>query len=106
MIFSAIALTVSCRPDLSTPLARVRAQSATGPLRVNPANPRYFTEASGKAIYLTGSHTWANLLDRGTVNPPSVAFDYNNYMNWMVSHNFNLMTVDRGTPKCRRQPFR
>ncbi len=93
LIFFAIALTVSCRPDPSTPLARVRAQSATGPLRVNPANPRYFTDASGKAIYLTGSHTWANLLDRGTVNPPRVAFDYNNYMNWMVSHNFNFMRL-------------
>ena len=29
-----------------------------GPLRVHPANGRYFTDASGRAIYLTGSHTW------------------------------------------------
>jgi hypothetical protein len=26
-------------------------------LRVSPANPRYFSDASGKAIYLAGSHT-------------------------------------------------
>jgi hypothetical protein len=43
--------------DTGTPLAPVRAQTATGPLRANPANSRYFTDGSGKAIYLTGSHT-------------------------------------------------
>ncbi len=34
---------------------------ARGPLRVLPGNPRYFTDGSGKAIYLTASHTWSNL---------------------------------------------
>ncbi|MDT8300560.1 MAG: DUF6298 domain-containing protein [Sedimentisphaerales bacterium] len=29
-------------------------------LRVSSSNPRYFTDNSGKAIYLTGSHTWGN----------------------------------------------
>ncbi len=48
---------------------------AAGPLRVHPTNPRYFTDgtktADGawKAVYLTGSHTWANLIDRGTERP-------------------------------------
>jgi hypothetical protein len=56
---------------------------------VNPANPRYFTDASGKAIYLAGAHTWSNLLDRGTLSPPK-AFDYAAYIGWMVSHNFNF----------------
>jgi hypothetical protein len=27
------------------------------PLEVHPANPRYFTDGSDRAIYLTGSHT-------------------------------------------------
>jgi len=75
------------------PLARVRAATATGPLRSNPANPRYFTDGSGKAIYLTGSHTWANLMDRGQLNPPGIAFDYAAYMKWMVDHNFNFMRL-------------
>src|SRR5215472_1085390 len=75
------------------PLARVRAATATGPLRSNPANPRYFTDGSGKAIYLTGSHTWANLMDRGQSNPPAVAFDYKAYVRWMVDHNFNFMRL-------------
>jgi hypothetical protein len=30
-------------------------------LKKNPANPRYFTDDTGKGIYLTGSHTWTNL---------------------------------------------
>lgn len=39
-------------------LAQVPAKRAAGPLRVHPGNPRYFTDGTGKAIYLTGSHTW------------------------------------------------
>ncbi len=35
-----------------------RQPSAKGPLTVLKANPRYFTDGSGKAVYLTGSHTW------------------------------------------------
>jgi hypothetical protein len=79
--------------DAGQPLAPLRAQTATGPLRANPANSRYFTDASGKAIYLTGSHTWSNLVDRGTLHPPQVPFDYPAYMKWMVAHNFNFMRL-------------
>jgi hypothetical protein len=71
----------------------LRAQTATGPLRVNPANPRYFTDGSGKANYVTGSHTWANLMDRGTLHPPQVPFDYAANMKWMVAQNFNFMRL-------------
>ena len=57
------------------PLQQVRASQINGPLRVSPTNPRYFTDNSGKAIYLTGSHTWSNLQDNGGSSPPP-AFDY------------------------------
>lgn len=66
---------------------------AKGPLRVLKSNPRYFTDGTGKAIYLTGSHTWSNFLDRGTLRPLRVLFDYADYMRWMVSHNFNFMRL-------------
>jgi len=46
-----------------------------GPLRIHPKNPRYFTDGSGRAIYLTGSHTWANLQDQGPKDPPP-PFEY------------------------------
>lgn len=36
---------------------RAKAQGTMGPLTVHPTNPRYFTDGTGKAIYLTGSHT-------------------------------------------------
>ena len=43
---------------------------ATGPLKVHPRNPRYFTDGSGRAIFLTGAHTWANLQDTGLALEP------------------------------------
>jgi hypothetical protein len=40
-----------------------KAAPARGPLRAHPRNPRYFTDGSGKPVYLTGSHHWDNLQD-------------------------------------------
>jgi hypothetical protein len=93
LILSLASCALTYGQDAGKPLASLRAQTASGPLRANPANPRYFTDGSGKAIYLTGSHTWANLPDRGQLNPPGVAFDYAAYMKWMVDHNFNFMRL-------------
>jgi len=66
------------------------ATPAAGPLRVHPQNPRYFQNtATGKVVYLTGSHTWANLVDIGPGDPPA-AFDFDAYIDWMqkLNHNF------------------
>jgi putative lipoic acid-binding regulatory protein len=73
-------------------VANTVSSGATGPLRVLASNPRYFTDGSGKAIYLTGSHTWANLVDQGTTDPPSV-FDYTAYLNFLVAHNHNFFRL-------------
>jgi hypothetical protein len=63
---------------------------ATGPLSVCPTNGRYFTDGSGKAIYLTGSHTWANFAtDQGASYPPA-PFDYDAYLDFLVAHNHNF----------------
>lgn len=86
-------LVVAHQRDEGRPLARVRAQIATGPLHANRANPRYFTDSSGKAVYLTGAHTWSNLLDRGSTDPVKVTFDYSAYIHWMVTENFNFMRL-------------
>lgn len=54
------------------------ADSARGPLKVLASNPRYFTDGDGKAVYLTGSHTWSNLqeISRLPEHPnPVVRFD-------------------------------
>jgi hypothetical protein len=42
-----------------------------GPLTVHPANPRYFADAAGRAVYLSGSHTWAVVQDGGPDSPPA-----------------------------------
>jgi len=65
---------------------------ATGPLRICPGNSRYFTDGSGKAIYLTGAHTWNNLVDMGPGDPPA-AFDYPAYLNWLVKLNHNFVRM-------------
>jgi len=60
-----------------------------GPLSRHPANPRYFTDGTGRAILLTGSHTWNNLVDMGPTDPPA-KFDYDKYLDWLAAypHNF------------------
>jgi hypothetical protein len=62
------------------------------PLKALSTNPNYFTDGTGKAIYLTGSHTWNNLQDWGTegsVRP----FDFTAYVKMLVKykHNFTLL---------------
>jgi hypothetical protein len=74
-----------------TPVSPTRA-AATGPLKIHPTNPRYFTDGSGKAIYLTGSHTWSNFQDRGSANPPP-AFDYPAYVDFLQRHGHNFMRL-------------
>jgi CubicO group peptidase (beta-lactamase class C family) len=63
--------------------------SMQGPLRVLKDNPCYFTDGSGRAVYLTGSHTWSNLVDIGPTDPPP-RFDFNACLVWMqeLNHNF------------------
>lgn len=62
-----------------------------GPLKVNSFNPRYFTDGTGKAIYLTGSHTWANFQDKGEVN--TSPFDYTAYLDFMQENNHNFIRL-------------
>jgi hypothetical protein len=57
-----------------------KAQSTTGSLRVDPTNPRYFIDGSGKAVYMAGSHTWYNI-------------HYNNNNEWMNDSEFDVFLV-------------
>ena len=65
------------------------ADPATGPLRVSKENSRYFTDGTGRAVLLTGSHVWSNLVDIGPSDPPP-AFDFDAYLNRLseLNHNF------------------
>ncbi len=66
-----------------------QAAPATGPLRVHPGNPRYFMDANGAAVYLVGSHTWANFQDIGFEGDKP--FDYEVYLDFMEAYQFNFM---------------
>lgn len=69
----------------------VYCQSFNGTLRLNPSNPRYFTDKSGKSIYLTGSHTWANFQEAG-LKTDSV-FEWKKYLAMMKDNNHNFMKL-------------
>jgi hypothetical protein len=60
---------------------------ASGPLRRHPANPRYFADAGGRAVYLTGSHTQENFQDRLGKDR---LFDYRHYLDFLQRLNHNL----------------
>jgi hypothetical protein len=71
----------------------VQGQSAArGPLRVHPTNPRYFTDGSGKTVYLTGAHTWGNLA--GFSDRP--AFDFQVYLDFLQRYNHNFIRLWSG----------
>ena len=61
---------------------------------MHPTNPRYFTDGSGKAIYLTGSHVWNSLQDQGITSPPP-KFDFNAYLDFLQQHGHNFIKLWR-----------
>lgn len=75
------------------PQAKSPARSAaTGPLRVLAANPRYFTDGSGKAVYLTGTHTWPNLVDM-VRDDSSPRFDFPAYLDLLERNEHNFIRL-------------
>ncbi len=89
MVLSALGmLTLAVGPaSAAEPEGRAR-----GPLKVHPKNSRYFTDGSGRAIYLTGSHTWSNLQDQGPKDPPS-PFDFGRYLDFLTERNHNVIRL-------------
>ncbi|MBM3238477.1 hypothetical protein FJZ31_19460 [Candidatus Poribacteria bacterium] len=65
---------------------------ATGPLKLHPSNPRYFTDGTGRAIYLTGAHTWSNFKDMGKTDPPP-PFDFEAYLDFLQQYNHNFIRM-------------
>lgn len=87
--------TVTATSEGKTGTASVSVTAATGgsgPLRVSARNRRYFETAAGQIVYLTGSHTWSNLQDNGTTDPPPV-FDYPAYLDFLVGHGHNFFRL-------------
>lgn len=71
------------------PVQSASTASAThGPLRVHPTNSRYFANAAGQPVYLTGMHYWYVFQD-SSENLPLSPFDYAGYLDRMVRLNHN-----------------
>ncbi|HUS92464.1 MAG TPA: hypothetical protein VM695_11475 [Phycisphaerae bacterium] len=64
---------------------------AAGPLKVHPTNPRLFADPTGRAVYLTGSHTWADLHERAYDETP--AFEYGAWLEFLAAHHHNFMRL-------------
>jgi hypothetical protein len=79
--------------------AVAEAVPAAGPLQGWNVNPRYFTDGSGRAIYLAGSHNWHNFQDNGHRLPegqdPPPLFDYNAYLDFLEAHHHNFFRLWR-----------
>jgi hypothetical protein len=66
--------------------------AAAGPLRVNPANRRYFMDGHGQVVYLAGSHAWLNLQDGADRGTPR-KFDYATWLKFLQSQNHNFFRL-------------
>jgi hypothetical protein len=79
--------------------ALAQGEAAKGPLRVLQSNPKYFTDGSGKAIFLTGSHNWWNFQDnshrKAVTGDPAPAYDYAAYLEFLQSHGHNFFRLWR-----------
>jgi hypothetical protein len=64
-------------------------ETQTGaPLTRSKVNPRYF-ENPGGVVLLAGSHTWNDLRDMGSTDPPTV-LDFDAYIAFLKSKNHNF----------------
>jgi hypothetical protein len=61
----------------------------TAPLKSLSTNPNYFTDGTGKAVYLTGSHSWNTLQDWGS-NDSIQPIDFTAFVDMLVSHHHNF----------------
>jgi hypothetical protein len=75
-------------------IVTVTPTAITSPLRISKSNPRYFTDNSGRAIYLTGAHTWENFQDV-RLNDAEKPFDWPRYLDFLVRHNHNFTELWR-----------
>ena len=70
--------------------ANTSSKKINGVLKHLPSNPRYFTDNSGKAIFLTGSHTWENFQDMSS-KEGRPKLDWKGYLDMMEEYNHNFM---------------
>jgi hypothetical protein len=87
-------------PLVNTGRAVIQAETlrhpAAGSLRVHPKNGRYFTDGSGKAVYLAGWNVWSNLQDgfgSGWEHGWGDRFDFDACLDDHVKNNLNYIRL-------------
>lgn len=58
-------------------------------LSVSGVNSRYLVNQNNDPVFLVGFHTWSNVQDAGTSDPPD-AFDWNTYLTALTSRGLNF----------------
>ena len=83
-----------------TPLLIVATARGAGPLSVDPANPRYFFDSHGSAIYLAGTYLDHEKIELGTQ-------DFISYLDFLQQqkHNFTRLWAWEQTPVTARAPL-
>ena len=72
-------------------LASTAALAAGHAMTVHPANPRYFADpTTGAPLFLTGTHTWSNVVEQGGSDPPR-AFPWSTYLDWISGRGYNFV---------------
>ncbi len=65
-----------------------------GPLVVG-SNSHWFVDTTGKAVALSGSHTWNNFQDLSQASPPSPGLDYTAYVSFLQAHGHSVTILWR-----------
>ena len=83
-----------CSLAVASALAAPAFRPIADPLKALPGNPNYFADGNGRAVYLTGSHTWNTFQDWGTdgvVEP----LDFDAFVTMLGAHhhNFTLLWI-------------
>ena len=65
-----------------------------GPLVVG-SNKHWFVDTTGKAVVLSGTHTWNTFQDLAQVSPPSPAFDFSSYVSFLKAYGHNVTILWR-----------
>jgi uncharacterized protein DUF6298/collagenase-like protein with putative collagen-binding domain len=85
--FTAVAL-IACQDSPGGP------NPATGGLLRVSGSARFFVDGTGRAVYLTGSHTWMNFQDASFTDPPP-AFNWTAYLDFLEQHDHNFIRLWR-----------
>jgi hypothetical protein len=67
----------------------------TSPLRVSSLTSHFLVDATGRAVYLSGSQTWNDMQDMDQLPGTPSAFDFNSYVSFLVAHGHNATVLWR-----------